>query len=214
MAQVKAKKKSRAKAKPASRAAVSADPGARLADAALKLLAKTAWPELTLVAVAGSARVPPRELQAMASSKPALLGLILHRIGAEVAVRYRPEPGSAHDRLFEVAMCWFDVLVPQRLAVRALYDGLKRDPLTLVAARAGIVDAASWLLTLAEADTGPALPLRALALAAALARAVPVWLDDDKDLTRTMACLDMDLTRADTILDRMRGAGEDEDGAH
>lgn len=215
MAQVKSKKKSKAKAEPklASRVAVSAGPETRLAGAALKLLAKTAWPELTLAAVARAACVPPRELQAIASSKPALLGLILHRIGAEVAVRYRPEPGSAHDRLFEVAMCWFDVLVPERKAVRALYDGLKRDPLTLVAARAGIVDAASWLLTLAEADTGPALPLRALALAAALGRAVPVWLDDDKDLTRTMACLDMDLTRADTILDRMRGAEANEDGA-
>lgn len=213
MAQVKSKTKARPKPKPASRAAESADPRTRLADAALKLLVKTAWPELTLVAVARAARVPLGDLQAIASAKPALFGLILQRIGAEVAARYRPEPGTAHDRLFEVAMCWFDVLLPQRKAVRALYDGLRRDPLTLVAARAGIVEAASWLLTLAEADTGPALPLRALALAAALGRAVPVWLDDDKDLTRTMAALDMDITRADTILDRMRGAGNGEDGA-
>ena len=105
------------------------------------------------------------------------------------------------------------MLAPQRKAVRSLHDGLKRDPLTLVAARAGIVEAAGWLLTLAEADTGPALPLRALALAAALARAVPVWLDDDKGLSRTMAALDIDLTRADTILGRLRGAKENEDGA-
>ena len=106
MAQVKPKKKSTAKAKPLSRAAVTADPQTRLADAALKLLAKTPWPELTLAAVARAARVPPCDLQAIASSKSALLGLILHRIGGEVAARYKPEPGSAHDRLFEVAMCW------------------------------------------------------------------------------------------------------------
>ena len=217
MAQMKSRTKSKTKsganAKPASRATVTAEPETRLADAALKLLAKTPWPDLALFAVARSARVPPCDLQAIASSKPALIALILNRVGGEVAARYRPEPGSAHDRLFEVAMCWFDVLAPQRKAVRSLYDGLKRDPLTLVAARAGIVEAAGWLLTLAEADTGSALPLRALGLAAVLARAVPVWLGDDKDLTRTMAALDIDLTRADTIFDRLRGARDGEDDA-
>lgn len=187
----------------------SADPKTRLADAALKLLAKTPWSELTLVAVAKPARVPLAELQTLASSKPALFGLVLARIGALVAARYEPEPGSAHDRLFDVAMCWFDVLAPYKKAMRSLHDGLRRDPIALVAARTEIADAGSWLLTLAEADTGPALPLRALGLAAALARAVAVWLDDDPDLAKTMARLDTDLTRGDTILNRFRG-GRDE----
>ena len=190
-----------------------ADPKTRLADAALKRLAKTPWPDLTLVSLAKAARVPLAELQMLCGSKPALFGLILTRCGTLAAETYVPEPGTAHDRLFEVAMSWFEVLAPHKKAVRALYEGLKRDPLTLLAARAEIAAAGSWLLTLAEADTGPALPLRALALSAALGRTVPVWLDDDKDLTRTMARLDLDIRRGETILERIyRGAdaGADE----
>lgn len=190
-----------------------ADLKTRLADAALKLLAKTPWPDLTLAAVAKSARVPLAELQTLAPSKPVLLGLILARIGAAVAARYEPEPGSAHDRLFDVAMAWFDVLAPHKKAVRSLYEGLRRDPVTLIAARNAIGEAGSWLLTLAEADTGPGLPLRALGLAAALARAVPVWLDDGPDMARTMARLDTDLTRGDTLFDRLRGSRDQEDDA-
>jgi hypothetical protein len=184
----------------------SAAPEERLAEAALKLLAKTPWQDLRLVSVAKAARVPMAGMQSLCAAKPALFGLILHRIGAWCAARYVPESGTAHDRLFEVPMSWFEVLAPHKKAVRSLYEGLKRDPFTLMAARSEIVSAASWLLALAEADTGPALPLRALALAAALGRAVPVWLEDDKDLTKTMARLDMDIRRGETILDRMRGA--------
>lgn len=181
------------------------DSETRLADAALKLLAKTAWPELTLAAVAKSARVPLADLQPIASSKSALLGLILRRTGGQVAARYAREPGTAHDRLFEAAMCWFDVLAPHKKAVRAIFDGLRRDPIALVAARAGIFEAANWLMTLAEADIGPALPLRALGLAAVLGSTIPVWLKDGPDMAKTMASLDTGLRRGGEILNRARG---------
>lgn len=182
-----------------------ADPETRIAAAALKLLAKTPWPELTLAAVAKSARVPLADLQPVASSKSALLGLILRRMGREVAARYRREPGSAHDRLFEAAMCWFDVLAPHKKALRSLYDGLRRDPVALIAARDGILEAANWLMALAEADTGPALPLRALGFAAVLGRTVPVWLEDGPDMAKTMACLDSGLRRGEAILKHAHG---------
>lgn len=181
------------------------DSETRLADAALKLLAKTPWPELTLAAVARTARVPLADLQPIASSKSALLGLILRRTGQQVAARYAREPGTAHDRLFEAAMCWFDVLVPHKKAVRAIFEGLKRDPIALIAARDGILEAANWLMTLAEADTGPALPLRALGLAAVLGSTVPVWLKDGPDMAKTMASLDTGLRRGGAIMKRAQG---------
>ena len=75
--------------------------------------------------------------------------------------------------------------------------------MALLFARGEIVAAAEWLMTLAEADTGPALALRATAFAAMLGRAVPVWLDDDADLTKTMARLDGDLRRGESLLGRL-----------
>jgi len=184
----------------------AADPRTKLADAALKLLARTRWQDLTLASVARAAKVPMVSLQAVAPDKAVLLGLILDRIGADVAKRYRPDKRAAdtRDRLLDVALTWFEVLKPQQKSVQSLYEGLSRDPLTLVVAREHIVSAAGWLLALAEADTGSFLPARALALAGILARAIPVWLDDDDNLTATMARLDGDLRRAGFLFSQRR----------
>jgi AcrR family transcriptional regulator len=182
------------------------DPETELAQAALKLLAKKPWSELTLAEVAKAAKRPLASLQTTAPNKAALLGLILKSTGTDIAKRYRRDPGSAdaRDRLLDVALTWFEVLAPHKRAVRSLYDGLKRDPLTLIAGRAETMAAANWLFVLAEADTGPALSLRALALAGILARAIPVWLEDDKSLSKTMARLDQDLRRTEDLFGRRR----------
>ena len=183
------------------------DPKAKLADAALKLLAKTRWSDLTLAAVARAAKIPLRELQTLAPAKPVLIGLMLSGIGRDTTKRYKPEKGSsAHDRLLDVCLTWFETQNARKPAIRVLYEGLKFDPLALIDARKDIVSSASWLLVLAESDTGPALPVRALALAAVMARAIPIWLDDDKDMAKTMAQLDTDLSRGETLFRRSKKA--------
>lgn len=182
--------------------AKGATPQTRLADAALRALARTPWQDLTLAQVAKSARLPVAELQTLAPAKPALLALILARLGEKTAARYRPGDGSARDRLFDVAMTWFDAAQEHKPALRALHDGLKYDPVTLIAARGAFASAAAWLMTLAGADTGPAVALRALGFAVIMARALAVWLDDDADLSKTMARLDGDLRRGESLLGR------------
>jgi len=184
------------------------DPTARLADAALKALAKTRWSDLTLAQVAKAAKIPLAHLQPLAASKPALIGLILKRIGGETASRYKPDKGSAsaRDRLFDVAMTWFEALASRKAAIRSLYEGLKRDPLSLLAARGEIIAASGWLLALAEADTGPAVALRAMGFALVIARAIPLWLDDGKDMAKTMARLDGDLRRGESVFGGSAGS--------
>lgn len=182
-----------------------AAPDIRLADTALRLLKKEAWRDLSLARIAKAAKVPMTELAAHAPSKAALIGLILRRLGEEVTRAYKPDAGteSARDRLFDVSMVWFDTLASHEESIRSLYEGLRSDPITLIAARDGIIAAAAWLMTLAEADTGPALALRATAFAAILGRAIPVWLEDDPDLTKTMARLDGDLRRGENLLGKL-----------
>lgn len=174
----------------------------KLADAALKLLAKKNWRDLTLAEVAKAAKIPLTSLQSV-GGKPALIGMMLQKFGAETARRYVPEKGAVtKDRVLEVAMTWFEINAARKPAIRSLYDGLKFDPLTLIAQGEQFAAAASWLLTLAEADTGPAMPLRALGFAAIMARAIGVWLDDDADMAKTMARLDGDLSRASDFLNK------------
>jgi hypothetical protein len=130
---------------------------------------------------------------------------MLHKFGAETASRYVPEKNAtSKDRVLEAAMTWFEVNARRRSAIRSLYDGLKFDPLILIAQREALTSAAAWLLTLAQADTGPATQLRALGFAAIMGRAIAVWLDDDADMAKTMARLDGDLSRAADFL-RPRG---------
>ena len=173
-------------------------PRTRLADAAFRLLVKDGWNALTLAAVARAAKVPLADLHALAPSKPALLGVMLARAGEDTARLYKPDKSSENerDRIFDVALTWFESLNTRKPALNALQDGLKRDPLALIAARGEFVGAAEWLLVLAEADHGRALPLKAATLAALLVRTLPVWLEDDKEMGKTMARLDTGLRRA------------------
>jgi AcrR family transcriptional regulator len=169
----------------------------KLADAALKLLAKRSWRDLALADVAKGAKVPLAQLQDLRGGKSALVGLILKKIGAETTKAYKPESDTARERLFDVALTWFEVNARRKPAIGALYEGLKYDPLTLISERAEFATAANWLMTLAQGDTGPAVQARALALAAIIARAIPMWLEDDAEMAATMARLDNDLSRMD-----------------
>lgn len=178
------------------------DPQTRLADAAFRLLAEISWADLTLASVARTAKIPIAELLETAPSKPALLGVMLRRLSGETARRYRPDRESqgARDRAFDVCMTWFGLQQPRKKAMRALYNGLARDPPALLSARGEFVAAAEWILALAEADAGPALRIRAAVLAGMIARAMPVWLADDDEMGKTMAQFDRDLRRAERLL--------------
>ena len=70
-------------------------PDIRLADAALRLLKKQAWRDLSLADIARAAKVPMTELAAHAPSKPALIGLILRRLGRDVTRAYKADRGSS-----------------------------------------------------------------------------------------------------------------------
>lgn len=175
----------------------TASPQSRLADAAFRLLAKEGWNEMTLAAVARTAKMPLKEMQSLAPSKAALIGVMLARAGEETSARYKPDRESedARDRVLDVALCWFETIATKKAALRALHEGLARDPLALVAMRGEFLRAAEWLLALAEADSGRAISIKTAALAALIARTLPVWLEDDKELSKTMARLDQGLRR-------------------
>jgi hypothetical protein len=97
-------------------------------------------------------------------------------------------------------MSWFEVQTGRKQAIRALHDGLRREPLTLISLRGDLVASAEWLLALAEADTGGAASLRATIVGGVIAHALPVWLSDGEDMGKTMAQLDRDLRRVERFL--------------
>jgi AcrR family transcriptional regulator len=174
----------------------------RLAEAAFKLLASKKWADLTLASVARLARIPLAQLLLVAPSRPALLGLMLNRLSQDTARRYRPDRASqsARDRVFDVSMTWFSVARPRRKALHNLHEGLRRDPATLLGARRDILGAAEWILVLAEADVGRAMPVRVAIVSGIFACILPIWLTDDDKMGKTMAALDRSLRNAERFL--------------
>jgi ubiquinone biosynthesis protein COQ9 len=173
------------------------DPEKQLVDGAFRLLARKSWSELTLAAIARAAKLSLVDALAIAPSKAALVGVILRATAHETSRRYKPDSGpqSARERIFDVTMTWFEVQQPKKPAMRALYTGLRGDPLALISARREVIRCADQILALAEADAGPAAFVVAGSLAGILLRATFVWIDDGRDMDKTMAQLDRDLRR-------------------
>jgi hypothetical protein len=178
------------------------DPESRLANVAFRLLAENAWNEMTLASVARAAKLSWDDVLKTAPSRTALVGLMVRRTGAETARRYRPDRASqsARDRLFDVLMTWFEAQSSRKAAIRSLYDGLRKEPLTLLSLRGEIAAGAEWLLALAEVDCGAAAPVRAACIGGIMAHALPAWFEDDAELGKTMAQVDRDLRRVERFL--------------
>ena len=106
------------------------DPATKLADAALRVLAKKPWRDISLAEIARAAKVPLSGLATLAPTKSALIGLMLRRFGEKVAKSHKPDKtaASGRDRLFDVGMAWFDAMTPHKAAIRSLYDGFRGDP--------------------------------------------------------------------------------------
>ena len=118
-----------------------AEPAA-IVDAALRLIARNGWRDVSLRAIATEAAVPFAELYATFPTKAAIIGAFLARIDRQVlaGVEDAPDPDeTVRDRLFDTLMRRYDALRPHRDAVAALAEGLARDPLAALALRPALM---------------------------------------------------------------------------
>ena len=118
---------------------------------------------------------------------------------ADIADEDWQDDEEPRDRLFDVMMRRFDALAPYKPGLKAIYQDMRLDPLALLGAAPGMMQAMRWML---EAANLPSDGVRGLAtvqgLAMLYARLLPVWLaDDDPGLPRTMAELDSRLRDAE-----------------
>lgn len=106
---------------------------------------------------------------------------------------------TVRDRLFDTMMRRYDLLVPQREAVRRLRGDLRRDPGAALALAPAVDRAMAVVLEAAGlASDGLRGRLRRQGLALVHARVLAVWVDDDTaDLSRTMVSLDRQLKTAE-----------------
>lgn len=107
--------------------------------------------------------------------------------------------GSPRDILFDLLMERFDRLQQDRAGVCAILNDLKLDPKSAIIGLPHLGRSMAWALDAAGIETsGLSGALKIAGLAAAYLDTARHWLkDDSEDLSKTMAALDRNLTRAE-----------------
>ena len=203
--------------KKAAGKAAGGDPRRRVIDAAFDLALEHGWRDLSLAEIAGAAGLPLSEVYPLFPSKQA----ILDGFAREVDAAMLAEEGEgldtpARDRLFDMVMRRFDALQPYKEALGVIPKDQLRDPL---AACCGLGRLARSMAATLEAagfsTTGCRGALRIKGLSAIYLSTVRVWLrDDSEDMAATMAHLDKQLSRVDSLIGRLNSyrPGRDRSG--
>ncbi len=191
---------------PQPEAAPTSSPKDRVIDALMSLAALEPWNAITLPMIAGESGLSLADLRDAFPSKGAILGgfarridrIVLDGTGSDMAV----EP--VRERVLDVMLRRFDALGPYKAALRSIRDGVKHDPLALAALNQLALNSWRYMLAAADVDTEDHLGvLKVQGAALVFSRATETWFDDeDAGLSRTMAVLDRELKRGETILSR------------
>lgn len=176
----------------------------RAIDALLALLTEKDWSAVALGDIAAKADLSLAELRGAFPSKGAILAGFAKRIEQSVL---KPSPEidgqPARERLFDVMMRRFEALKPHRDAIRSARRGLMADPVAASSWNKVEVNSAQWMLAAAGIEeSGPYAALKAQGLAVIFASLLGTFLDDDDpDLTTTMRELDVQLRRAERLVE-------------
>jgi AcrR family transcriptional regulator len=179
----------------------------RILAAALECAARKSWADVTLLDIAGSARIGLGDLRDLFGSKNDIIAGLLRAVDDEVLKRgtkdeeradERTNEQQPRDQLFDVVMTRFDVLGPYRTALKSIYTSGPAD----FSLAQPYLSSQYWMLQAAGIGTDGAVGgLRVAGLALTYASVFRVWLDDDDPgLARTMAALDRRLRRGERAL--------------
>ncbi len=188
-----------------------ADQPDAIIDAAMELAALEGWRHVTLGDIARHAKVSLADLYGHYPSKSAILAGFLRRADQAMLTGIDPEEmdESPRERLFDVIMRRFDALRPHREAVRAVLRDSVRDPVSALCLAAGPMQRTlDWMLEASGIDSGGMRgAIRRKGLGVIYLSVLRVWLDDDsEDMARTMAALDRQLKRAESLIQSVPGA--------
>ncbi|MBB2963414.1 TetR/AcrR family transcriptional regulator [Methylobacterium sp. R2-1] len=175
-------------------------------EALMRLAAEQPWNDIEVGDIAREAGLTLAELRDLFPSKGAVLGGLSRIIDRKVldvdTADLADEP--ARERLFDVLMRRLDAMTPYKPALRRIAFALRGDVLSMLALNGVALNSHRYMLAAAGIDTeGPLGRLKLQGTVIAFARTVEVWLDDDDPaLARTMAKLDREIRRGETIMER------------
>jgi len=181
-------------------------PRERIVDALMALAAVEPWDAITLPMIARGADVSLAELRDAFPSKGAILGAFSKRIDRIVLDGTGPDMAEepTRERVLDIMLRRFDAMAPYKEAMRSIARGVAHDPLALAALNQLALNSWRFMLAAADVDTEDHLGmLKVQGAAVVFARATRIWVEDeDAGLGKTMAFLDRELKRGETVLGR------------
>jgi len=184
-------------------------PRQKIIDAALELAKTRKWTDISLIEIAGAAKVSLGQMRAEFSGKTAILKAFMAQIdqivldqAAEDVVDEEPR-----DRLFDIIMLRFEALESYKAALNNIIPLFKRHPALALELSGSIICSAKWMLVAAGLEAqGSDGFVRTRGLALVVGKTMEIWLqDDDAGLAKTMAELDQQLRRGEDWLKTLRG---------
>jgi AcrR family transcriptional regulator len=178
----------------------------RLLRSALTLAAAGGWRAASLAAVAEDAGVSLADAYAAFPTRLSLLAGLLSRTDRQVLADGPADADDTpRDRLFDILMRRFDALAADRDGMRAIVRDMPGDPLNALLLAPCFAASMAWMLEAAGLPaTGIGGSIRVKGLAIVYLATLRTWLDDDSiDMAKTMAALDRNLQRADSLARRL-----------
>lgn len=175
--------------------------------AALDLAAERGWRKVTFIEIAERTGLSLAELRREFTCRTDILKAFQAEIDAEVLTKIKPAtPEQApRDRLFDIIMTRFEVMVPYKPALARIQADLCCHPAEAAPLVCSTLASQYWMLAGAGAKLeGTGAGLRVTGLTAIYVKVFGVWLDDSSPgLDRTMAALDRRLRSGEHWLTSM-----------
>jgi AcrR family transcriptional regulator len=175
-----------------------------IAAAAVRLAGQRGWRSLALADIAAEAGLPLAELSRHYVHQPEILDGFERMIDRRMLARAASEDTTdkPRDRLFDIIMERLDALLPFRDGIGRIARELPFDPPTGLVLAGALPRSTAWMFAGARIPIdGPLMPIKIAALGALYVSVLRTWLKDDgQDLAKTMAALDRQLDRAESLL--------------
>jgi ubiquinone biosynthesis protein COQ9 len=174
----------------------------KIIEKALDLAAERAWTNVTLNDIAKASSVSLAVLHEHFEDKSDIIGGLGRLVDKKVLEGYKADSSiSPRDRLFELLMDRYDALNEYRDGLVSVLESFKSDPKDLVLCLPHLCKSMNWMLEAAGMDAnGWAGALRLAGLTGLYVKNLRVWAKDESaDLAKTMAALDRDLSRAESV---------------
>lgn len=179
----------------------------RIIEALMKLAGRRAFEDIAIGDIAHEAGVSLSDFRDYFPSKGAVLAAFSRKIDRQVLDEafgeYAAEP--AKERLYEVLLRRLEALEPYRNALEGVAQWVTTDPFAAAALNRQVVNSMRFMLEAADIGSEGTLgALKLQGLAIAWWRVLGVWFEDrDADLCRTKAALDQELSRSESVIERI-----------